>query len=129
MRSKGTWVFVFFVAATALVATVLTLATREVFALARVHDLPLLGPAFSLSNLVGVGLALLIAIYTAFLNQRARDFVEQCIAELDKVAWPSWLETKSATLTVVVVSLIAALILGFFDSIFGWLSHHDFFLG
>lgn len=129
MRSKGTWVFIFYVAATALVATVLTLATREVFGFARVHDAPLLGPSFGLSNLIGLGLAVLIALYTAFLNRRARDFIEQCIVELDKVAWPSWSETKTATYTVVAVSLIAAVILGFFDSIFGWLSNHDFFLG
>lgn len=129
MRSKGTWVFIFYVAATLLVSTVLTLATREIFGLARVHDAALLGPSFALSNLIGLGLALLIALYTAFVDKRGRDFIEQCIVELDKVAWPSWSETKTATITVVVVSLVAAVILGFFDSIFGWLSHHDFFLG
>ncbi len=129
MRSKGTWVFIFFVAATALVATVLTLATREVFSFARVHDAALLGPSFALSNLIGLGLALLIASYAAFLNKRAKDFIEQCVTELDKVAWPTWAETKTATYTVVLVSLVAAVILGFFDSIFGWLSNHDFFLG
>ncbi|MEI6790835.1 MAG: preprotein translocase subunit SecE [Myxococcaceae bacterium] len=121
MRSKGTWVFIFYVAATALLAMIFTLATREIFGLLRIHDV--------YSNLIGSGLALLIAIYTAFLDKRGRNFIEQCIVELDKVAWPSGHETKVATYTVVVVSLIAALILGFFDSIFGWLSHHDFFLG
>lgn len=129
MRSFGTWVFIFYVAATTLVTTVLTLATREIFALVRVHDAPLLGTSFNLSNLIGLGLALLIALYTAFLNRKARNFIEQCIVELDKVAWPSKSETKTATITVVVVSLVAAVILGFFDSIFGWLSNHDFFLG
>ena len=129
MRSKGTWVFVFYVAATALLAMLFTFATREIFGLLRVHDVGLLGPSFALSNLVGLGLALLIALYTAFLDRRARNFVEECIVELDKVAWPSGHETRVATYTVVVVSLVAALILGFFDSIFGWLSHHDFFLG
>ncbi|MBH1988552.1 MAG: preprotein translocase subunit SecE [Myxococcaceae bacterium] len=129
MRSKSTWVLVFYVVATVLVGTVLTLATREVFGLFRVQDARLLGASFALSNLVGLSLALLIALYAAFLNLRARAFVEECIAELDKTAWPSWHETRAATLTVVIVSFIAALILGFFDSIFGWLSHHDFFLG
>ena len=129
MRSFGTWVFIFYVAATALITTILTLATREIFALARVHDASLLGNSFAMSNLIGLGLALLIALYTAFLNRKARNFIEQCIVELDKVAWPSGSETKKATITVVVVSLVAAVILGFFDSIFGWLSNHDFFLG
>lgn len=129
MRSFGTWVFIFYVAATLLVGVVLTLATREIFGFARVYDVPLLGPSFGLSNLVGLSLAVLIAIYTAFLNKKARDFIEQCMIELDKVAWPSWSETKTATYTVVLVSLVAAVILGFFDSIFGWLSNHDFFLG
>lgn len=129
MRSKGTWVFLFYLAATLLVAAVLTLATREVFSFFRVLDTPLLGQNFALSNLVGLGVALLIALYAAFLNQKARDFVGQCIEELHKVAWPSGAETRKSTLTVIVVSLIAAVILGFFDSIFGWLSSHEFFLG
>lgn len=129
MRSFSTWVFIFYVAATALLSTVFALATREIFGLLRVYDAPLLGSSFALSHLIGLCLAVLIALYTAFLDKRARNFIEECIIELNKVAWPSGQETKVATYTVVVVSLIAALILGFFDSIFGWLSHHDFFLG
>jgi preprotein translocase SecE subunit len=129
MRSKGTWVFLFYVLSTLLVGAVLTLATREVFGWLRVFDSPLLGQNFLLSNLVGLGLAVMIAIYAAFLNQRARNFIEECILELYKVAWPSGAETRRSTITVIVVSLVAAVILGFFDSLFGWLSHNDFFLG
>lgn len=129
MRSKGTWVFLFYVVSTLLAATVFTLATRELFGVFRVFDTPVLGQNFALSNLVGFALALIVLIYCAFLNQRARDFIEQCVEELHKVAWPSWPETRKSTYTVIVVSLVAALILGFFDSIFGWLSSHDFFLG
>ena len=129
MRSQTTWVFVFYVAASAVLGLILTLATREILSLARIYDAPILGHSFGLSNLIGYGLAVLIALYAAFLDKRPREFVEQCIIELDKVAWPSFQETKVATYTVVVVSLIAAVMLGFFDSIFGWLSSHDFFLG
>lgn len=129
MRSKGTWVLLFYVLATLLLGLVFTYATQEVLEWFRVYDIPILGQNFLLSQLIGGGIAVLIAIYAAFLNQRSRDFVEQCIEELGKVAFPSGAETRKSTYTVIAVCLVAAVILGFFDTFFGWLSNNDFFLG
>ncbi len=129
MRSKGTWVALFYVVSTLLVMLVFNLALSETFAYFRKEDMALLGPRFTICTLIALILSGSIAIYTAFINQKARDFIEQCVTELDKVAWPNWNETRVATYTVIVTSLIASVILGLFDAVFGWLTNHNLFLG
>lgn len=52
--------------------------------------------------------------------QRSREFLEECLAELKKVTWPSWQETRAATLAVVVGVLIVALYLGLVDFVLSW---------
>ncbi len=42
--------------------------------------------------------------------------------ELSKVTWPTRQETSSSTVVVIVTSLIAALFLGFFDTIWSWVT-------
>lgn len=129
MRSNGTWVALFFIAATLLVALVFQLALQELFHFARIEDKAILGPRLTFTTLIALILSAASAIYTAFLNQKSRMFVEQCIQELDKCAWPTPSDTKSSTITVVVTSFVAAIILGFFDTVFGWLTNHQLFLG
>jgi len=129
MRSKGTWVALFYVVSMLLIMLVFQLALSEAFAYFHQEDQPLLGPRFTITTLIAFILAGSLAIYAAFINQKARLFIEQCIVELDKVASPSWQETKIATYTVIVTSLIASVILGLFDTVFGWLTNHNFFLG
>jgi preprotein translocase SecE subunit len=129
MRSKGTWVALFYIAATLLVSVVFNLALTDAFTYWRIEDTPILGARFTLVTLVSLILAAAAAVYAAFVNKKARAFVEQCIVELDKVAWPTWSDTKKSTFTVIITSLIAAVILGFFDTFFGWLTSHNLFLG
>ena len=129
MRSKGTWVALFYVVATLLVMLVFNLALSEAFAYFRKEDVAILGPKFTMCTLIALILAGSVAIYTGFINKKARDFIEQCVIELDKVAWPSWRETRVATYTVIVTSLVASFILGLFDTVFGWLTNHNLFLG
>jgi preprotein translocase SecE subunit len=129
MRSKGTLVLLFYVVATLLVMLVFNLALSESFAYFRKEDVAILGPRFTMCTLIALILASSIAIYAGFINKKARNFIEQCVVELDKVAWPSWHETKIATYTVIVTSLVASVILGLFDGVFGWLTNHNLFLG
>ena len=129
MQAKGTWVALFYLAATLIVSLVFSLAYAELFTFFRTEDTLLFGSQFTASQALGLMTALGIAVYAAFLNQSSKAFVEQCIVELDKVAWPSLPETRSATFTVIVTSLIASIILGLFDSLFGWLTAHNLFLG
>ncbi len=133
MRSNRTWVFLFYLFATFLISTVCTLAVREVFSLFNVTDV-ILGNLFlykklTLACLMGVSLSIAVLGYVIFLNQALNNFVWQCIEQLSKVAWSSVHEIKKSTTIVVVICVIASIILGFFDFVFGWLSSKNFFLG
>lgn len=142
MRNKGTWVVIFFIAATLLVGYVFSLAFAEIFAAKWVLSIPftdisfektvvadprLFGP-FHLSSLCGFGLAFLVGIYTGVLNRKTRGYISEVVTEIDKVAWPTLNETWRATFVVIVTSCIAAAILGLFDKVFGELLHHNLFL-
>lgn len=50
-------------------------------------------------------------------NQAAQDFANEVLIELKKVTWPSWKETRQATVVVLVLVAIIAAILGGFDLI------------
>jgi preprotein translocase subunit SecE len=128
MRNKGTWVVIFFIVATLLVGYLFNLGFGEAFASLRVTDGPILGPRFTLSTLCGFSLAIVIGLYTGLVNKATSSYITQVVSEIDKVAWPTWVETRGATFTVIVTSCIAAVILGVFDKVFGWVLHNNLFL-
>jgi preprotein translocase subunit SecE len=49
------------------------------------------------------------------LTRKTHDVSLEIVAELRKVSWPSFSETRAATIAVIVASLIAAVLLGLFD--------------
>jgi len=57
------------------------------------------------------------AFFYTMNHARAQEFANEVMVELRKVTWPSWKETRQATLVVVVVVAIIAAILGTFDLI------------
>ncbi len=57
----------------------------------------------------------------AFLRPR---WIEEIIAELRKVTWPTREETLNLTLVVIVVSVIVGAFLGGIDMGFNWLINH-----
>ena len=69
---------------------------------------------WSWSSVIGLGIAAAAALY---LWKRAdtHEVSLEVAAELRKVTWPSWAETRAATIAVIVASIIAALLLGMFD--------------
>ena len=127
MRSKETWVGVFFFSAFLLLSFILDRGFSEVFSLLRVYDLPIIGKKVTLSTLMAVAFSGVAAIYLGVVNKKVRGFVQQCLLELDKVSWPSWEETRKTTVIVVVMSFLAAGILGIFDSVFSWLTSYKLF--
>jgi len=50
--------------------------------------------------------------------------LEDTIAELKKVTWPSWPETRYLSFVVIVVSLAVGITLGLTDVFFNWLIDH-----
>ena len=127
MKSKSTFVGLFFVAATLVVAWALDRAFAAGFAAARVTNTELLGERFTLSTVIALVVSLALAAYL-WSRPKSKGFVTEVVDELYKVNWPDWAETKVSTLVVIVTSLIAAAILGVFDITFGWLSQNNLFL-
>jgi len=52
---------------------------------------------------------------------RIKSFLGEAFMELKRVNWPTRKETIRLTMVVVVISLLIALLLGFFDFIFSYL--------
>lgn len=74
------------------------------------------GLGWRVSSLVGYLLALAIAV-GAYAHPRTHALSIDCAAELMKVTWPTWTETRASTLAVVVASVVAAVLLFFIDTI------------
>lgn len=128
MQAKGTWVLLFFVASAMVVAMGFHYALRDIFAWIQLDNIAVLGDSFRLSTLIAASLALILAIFFGVLYAPSRRFVEQSILEFYKVAFPEWSETRLATFTVVIVSVVASLILGVFDAAFSWLTNNNLFI-
>ena len=66
---------------------------------------------------VGSGLVALIAAVIAYRSRKIHTFVVEVCVELSKVTWPTRKETWSQTVVVLIVSAIAAVILGVYDAV------------
>ncbi len=66
---------------------------------------------------LGAGLVSLIAGVVTYRSPKIHDFVTEVCVELSKVTWPTRKETWAQTIVVLIVSAIAAVILGVFDTI------------
>jgi preprotein translocase subunit SecE len=66
------------------------------------------------STIIGLALAAGTAIYL-WMSRKTHEVSLEIAAELRKTSWPSWAETRAATVAVIVASIIAAVLLGLFD--------------
>jgi preprotein translocase subunit SecE len=73
---------------------------------------------------VGAGLVALIAAVLSYRSKKVHTFVVEVCVELSKVTWPTRKGTWSQTIVVIIVSIIAAVILGVFDAV--WAQITDF---
>lgn len=84
-------------------------------------DPALLGPNFTLSTLVGLLLSIGVGAF-ASRNERISQYSHEVVAELRKVTWPSQAETKSASVVVVVTTILISLALAVFDQVWAKLT-------
>ncbi len=66
---------------------------------------------------VGAGLVAFISAVIAYRSAKVHTFVLEVCVELSKVSWPTRKETWSQTVVVLIVSVIAAIILGVYDAV------------
>jgi preprotein translocase subunit SecE len=72
----------------------------------------------------GVALVVTISLYR---HERVRGLVNEVVAELKKVTWPGFKEVRGATIVTIIMTIISAAVLGFFDFI--WANVTDFIYG
>lgn len=65
-------------------------------------------------TVIAIVVAVGAAIYL-YRHERVHTLANEVAAELKKVSWPTPKEVRAATIVVIVMALIAALILGLFD--------------
>lgn len=65
----------------------------------------------------GAAVVALIVGIALYRHERTNSLVNEVTAELKKVSWPTAKEVKAATIVVIVMTIVSALILGFFDFI------------
>jgi preprotein translocase subunit SecE len=78
----------------------------------------------TVSDLAGYA-CYLVAAAAAFVlwrRPRVQEVSLEVAGELKKVTWPGLRETRAATGAVVLATFVAAVILGIFDFVWGWLS-------
>jgi len=129
MRAKASWVVIFFLFAAAVLGLMLSSAFRDLFLWLQIDNRAVLGDNLRLSGLIGYSISLILAIIFGIFNKKSRGYIEECVIEFNKVAFPDWSETKKATFTVVMVSIIASIILGIFDTTLSWLMNNNLFIG
>jgi preprotein translocase subunit SecE len=74
------------------------------------------GVDWQVSTLVGYLLAVALAAF-AWFHPKVHAVAIDIASELMKVTWPSWAETRTSTVAVIVASVVAGVILFFIDTI------------
>ena len=91
-------------------------------------DRPLIGTEFRVSNLLGLTSAVLLTAYF-FVRDDIHTQAMEIGNELSKVTWPKWDETRTATIVVIITTIIIASLLGFFDIVWAWVTDHIYAIG
>ena len=86
-----------------------------------VKDVPLIGHV-SIYNTIALGVVLLsfLLLHLVLNRPGAVDALIDTEQELKKVSWPSKIEVRNATLVVVLVTFVMAILLYGFDRILQW---------
>jgi|JI81BgreenRNA_FD_contig_41_488714_length_558_multi_3_in_0_out_0_2 preprotein translocase subunit SecE len=113
MEDLGKYVSIVYLVAGALLSWLFYRAVHEVMLWVEVSDASLAG-GVTPSMLVGI---LLGGGVTAYLWNRAdaRTFLGEVVEELSRVTWPTGEETRSSTIVVVVVAVLASFLVAIAD--------------
>ena len=86
-------------------------------------DRAIIGAQFRLSTMLALacGVACALVLWT---NRTVNRLGMEIATELRNVTWPSWPETRVATVVVLVTTIVVSVILAVFDAILGGLSSY-----
>ena len=114
-------VAIFYFFAAVVVGIFLEKILGIVFSYARLNDTALLGDEWTLTTVLGYGIAAALAVL-AWRSPRVNAVSMQVAQELELVSWPNLRETRASTVAVVVFTFVAAFTLGIFDLVWSRLS-------
>ena len=114
-------VAIFYFFAAVVVGIFLEKILGIVFSYARLNDTALLGDEWTLTTVLGYGIAAVLAVL-AWRSPRVNGVSMQVAQELELVSWPNLRETRASTVAVVVFTFVAAFTLGIFDLVWSRLS-------
>ena len=112
---------IFFVLATLAIAVFLEKVLALVFSYARWNDLAVFGEDWTLSTVLGFVVAVAAAV-VLWRTPKVQATSLDIASELKKVTWPTFRETRAATVAVVIATFVAAIILGVFDYVWAKVS-------
>ena len=78
-------------------------------------------PSEALITTGSIALAGVVA-FVLWRNERILELATEVTTELGKVTWPNRIETRTATVVVIVTVIVFAIILGFYDTFWSWLT-------
>jgi preprotein translocase subunit SecE len=79
-------------------------------------------PPSELKISIGSGLVAVTVAVIMYRNDRVYTLANEVAGELKKVTWPTAKEVRSATIVVIVMAIISAIILGLFDLVWSKLT-------
>lgn len=121
MQGIKRYIIFSFIALTFLVWVTLSKLLGSAAYLADLPDPAVLGNQFTLTTLISLALAIGVGFY-AYMRRDVQTFAHDVVEELMKVAWPDWKSTRSATVVVIVTTVIVASLLGVFDLVWAELT-------
>jgi preprotein translocase SecE subunit len=113
MGSDKKWIYLSYLGATLLCAWVLDQTLRLVAGQLRIRNPMVLGVLPATAVIAGV--VMVAAAYYYFRQPKVENFSAEVAQELRKVTWPDKNHAGRATLVVVVLVIIMAVVLGIFD--------------
>ncbi|MFL5391804.1 MAG: preprotein translocase subunit SecE [Myxococcales bacterium] len=112
---------IFFVLATLAIAVFLEKVLALVFSYTRWTDVAVFGEDWTLSTVLGFVIAVVAAV-VLWRTPKVQATSLDIASELKKVTWPTFRETRAATVAVVIATFVAAIILGVFDYVWAKVS-------
>lgn len=124
MSSTKRWIFLSYALLSLIAGYIVHQVAAGVISLANVQDPLDLATAGIVTLGTVLGVLAGAAAFVVFIKQpRVNEFADDVAKEIIKVTWPTFLETRAATLVVLVMVGIMAVILGLFDYIFSSLTN------
>ena len=115
--TRQKWVTISFLAGAALVSFVFFSLSQKVIAIwdveARYRNIELILRIASVVLAIGI---------FAFLNlhNQSKTFMDEAVAEFERVTWPTSKETSRATIVVMIMVILSSILLGAMDVVWAW---------